>query len=110
MNLSYIVYRKEQSKIRRKRREKIGREYDQISEIIKKKYYLQIHLNCQLQEVSNVNNMMNLHRLTSFITFNIDRVIPKPCGMNLACILQLSTFIRLRYILSETKNPPEKLS
>ena len=34
-----FVYRKEQSKIRGKSREKIGREYDQISQIIKKKCY-----------------------------------------------------------------------
>ena len=38
--INYIVYRKEQSKIRGKSREKIGREYDQISQIIKKKCYL----------------------------------------------------------------------
>ena len=31
LSLSYIVYRKEQSKARGKSREKIGREYDQIS-------------------------------------------------------------------------------
>ena len=36
LSLGYIVYRKEQSKTRWKRREKIGREYDQISQIIKK--------------------------------------------------------------------------
>ena len=40
VSLSYIVYRKEQSKTRGKSREKIGREYDQISQIIKKKCYL----------------------------------------------------------------------
>ena len=40
LSLSYIVYRKEQSKTRGKSREKIGREYDQISQIIKKKFYL----------------------------------------------------------------------
>ena len=39
LNLNYIVYRKEQSKIRGKSKEKIGREYDQISQIIKKKCY-----------------------------------------------------------------------
>ena len=38
--INYIVYRKEQSKITGKSREKIGREYDQISQIIKKKCYL----------------------------------------------------------------------
>ena len=38
--INYIVYRKEQSKIRRKSREKIAREYDQTSQIIKKKCYL----------------------------------------------------------------------
>ena len=38
--LIYIVYRKEQSRIRGKIREKIGREYGQISQIIKKKCYL----------------------------------------------------------------------
>ena len=38
--INYVVYRKEQSKIRGKSREKIGREYDQISQIIKKKCYL----------------------------------------------------------------------
>ena len=37
LSLSYIVYRKEQSNTRRKSREKIGREDDQISQIIKKK-------------------------------------------------------------------------
>ena len=36
LSLSYIVYRKEQSKFRGKSREKIGRKYDQISQIIKK--------------------------------------------------------------------------
>ena len=49
--LSYIVYRKEQIKTRRKSREKIGRKYDQISQIIKKRCYLYTHLNFQLQEV-----------------------------------------------------------
>ena len=34
--ISYLVYRKEQSKIRGKMREKIGRKYDQISQNIKK--------------------------------------------------------------------------
>ena len=38
--INYIVYRKEQSKIREISREKIGREYDQISQINKKKCYL----------------------------------------------------------------------
>ena len=33
--LSYIVYRKEQSQARGKSREKIGRKYNQISQIIK---------------------------------------------------------------------------
>ena len=46
-----FVFRKEQSKIRGKSWEKIGREYDEISQIIKKKYHLLIRLNCQLQEV-----------------------------------------------------------
>ena len=36
----YLVYRKEQIKIRGKSREKIGREYDQIDQIIKKKCYI----------------------------------------------------------------------
>ena len=40
LSLSYIVYRKEQSKTRGKSGEKIGRKYDQISQIIKKKCYL----------------------------------------------------------------------
>ena len=40
LSLRYIVYRKEQTKTREKSREKIGREYDQISQIIKKKCYL----------------------------------------------------------------------
>ena len=40
LSLSYMVYRKRQSKTRGKSREKIGREYDQISQIIKKKCYL----------------------------------------------------------------------
>ena len=70
LSLSYIVYRKEQSKTRRKSRERIGREYDQISQISQS------------------------HWLTSFIKFNIDRVIPKPHGINLASIFKLSTFIR----------------
>ena len=39
-SLSYIVYRKEQSKTWGKSREKIGREYDQINQIIKKNCYL----------------------------------------------------------------------
>ena len=30
----------------------------------------------------NVNNMIYLRSLTSFIKFYIDRVIPKPCRMN----------------------------
>ena len=38
--INYKVYRKEQIKIRGKSREKTEREYDQISQIIKKKYYL----------------------------------------------------------------------
>ena len=37
---------------------------------------------------------MNLRWLTSFIEFNIDRVIPKPLGVSLARIFRLSTFIR----------------
>ena len=32
----------------------------------------------------NVTIMMNFYRLTSFIKFNIDKIIPKPCGMDLA--------------------------
>ena len=40
LNLSYIVFRKEQIKISGKSREKIGEEYDQISQTIKKKCYL----------------------------------------------------------------------
>ena len=36
----YIVYRKEQSQIRGKSRGKTGREFDQISQTIKKKCYL----------------------------------------------------------------------
>ena len=36
LSLGYIVYRKEQSKTRGKSRERIGREYDQISQINKK--------------------------------------------------------------------------
>ena len=38
--ISYLVYRIEQCNIRGKSREKIGRKYDQISQIIKKKCYL----------------------------------------------------------------------
>ena len=38
----------------------------------------------------NINNVMNLRWLTSFIKLNIDWVIPKPRGMNLASIFQLS--------------------
>ena len=37
--------------MRGKSREKNGREYDQISQIIKKKCYSKIYLNCQLDEV-----------------------------------------------------------
>ena len=40
LSLTYIVYRKEKSKTRGKSREKIRSEYDQISQIIKKKFYL----------------------------------------------------------------------
>ena len=40
LSLSYIICRKKQSKTRGKSREKIGREFDQISQIIKKKCYL----------------------------------------------------------------------
>ena len=36
----YLVYRKEQSKIRAKSREKIGRTYDQISQFIKNMCWL----------------------------------------------------------------------
>ena len=35
-----MVYRKEQSKTRGKSREKIGREFDQTNQIIKRKCYL----------------------------------------------------------------------
>ena len=38
--ISYIVYKRESSKIRGNRRENIGREYDQVSQIIEKKFYL----------------------------------------------------------------------
>ena len=38
--ISYIVYKREPSKIRGNRRENIGREYDQVSQIIEKKFYL----------------------------------------------------------------------
>ena len=38
--VSYLVYRKEQSKIRGKSRVKLGRKFNQISQIIKKKCYL----------------------------------------------------------------------
>ena len=37
---------------------------------------------------------MNLCWLTSFVKFNIDRVIPKPRGINLVSTFQLSTFIK----------------
>ena len=43
----------------------------------------------------NVNNMVNLCRLTSSYKFNIGRVIWDPHGMYFASIFQLSTFIRL---------------
>ena len=69
LSLSYIVYRKEQSKTRRKSRERIGREYDQISQISQS------------------------HCLASLIKFSNDKVIPKPHGIN-ASISQLSTFTR----------------
>ena len=39
LSLSYIVYRKEQSNTRGKSREKIGRKYDQVSQIVEKKCY-----------------------------------------------------------------------
>ena len=42
---------------------------------------------------------MAIWRLTSFIKFNVDRIIPKPSGMNLASIFQLSTFIGQLMIL-----------
>ena len=73
--ICYIVYKKEQSKIGGKSREEIGREYDLISQTIEKKCYLQIRLKCQLQKL-RVNNMMNICRVTYFIKFNIDGVIP----------------------------------
>ena len=38
--ISYLVYRKEQNNNRAKIREKIGRKYDQISQIIENKCYL----------------------------------------------------------------------
>ena len=38
--ISYIVYKREPSKIRGNRRENIRREYDQVSQIIEKKFYL----------------------------------------------------------------------
>ena len=38
--ISYIVYNREPSKIRGNRTESIGREYDQVSQIIEKKFYL----------------------------------------------------------------------
>ena len=40
LSLSYVIYRKENSNTRGKSREKIGREYDQISQIIKRYCYL----------------------------------------------------------------------
>ena len=40
LSLSYIVYRKEQSNARGKSTEKIGRKYDQISQIVEKNCYL----------------------------------------------------------------------
>ena len=39
MDDPYLVYRKEQNKIGGKSSEKIGRKYDQISQIIKKMCY-----------------------------------------------------------------------
>ena len=42
---------------------------------------------------------MNLRWLPSFIKFNIDGVIPKLRGMNLASNFQLSTFIRQLVVL-----------
>ena len=56
--------------------------------------------------------MMNLCWLTSFIKFKIDGVIPKPCGMNLASIFQLSYKIigGSLDMLSKTKSLPEKFS
>ena len=57
---------------------------------------------------------MNLRRLTSFIKFNIDWVIPKLCGIDFARTFQLSTFIRYWWfswnMLSQTKGLPEKYS
>ena len=48
LSLSYIVYRKEHIEIRAESTEHVGRGYDQISQIIKKKCYLEIR--CRLQE------------------------------------------------------------
>ena len=73
----YLVYKKEQGKIVGKSIKNTERKYDEISQIIKKICYLWILLSCQIQEVK----------------FNIDRIIPKPRGMNLASIFQLSKFI-----------------
>ena len=42
---------------------------------------------------------MNLCRLTYFIKFNINRIIPKAPEMNLASIFQLSTLIRQLMVL-----------
>ena len=56
---------------------------------------------------------MNFHRLTSFIKFYIVGVIPKPCGINLASIFKLSTFIRKLMVLVthalRNKEPTRKI-
>ena len=64
------------------------------------------------KKIFNINNVMNLSCLTSLIKFNIDGVIPKPLGMNLANI-----FLYLWHnwwfswhMLSEMKSLPEKFS
>ena len=94
MSLSYIVYRKDQSNTRGKIREKFGREYDQISQIIKKNVIYKPIWIVNSKKFFYINNVMNLCWLTSLIKFNFDGVIPKPRGMNLASIFQLTTFIR----------------
>ena len=66
----------------------------------------------------SVNNMVNLRRFTSFIKFNIGRVIPKPRGI-LPPFFIFSTVYLYKIIdgsrdtcspLSETKSLPAKLS
>ena len=65
------------------------------NQIIKTKYCSLIHLNYQHQEVFRCQkNVIFFRNLTSFFTFYIYNIIPKPRETNFSGIFQLSTFIR----------------